>query len=148
MAETEPETPAKPVSLKNVDARIVERLGIATVLVLMAGYHFFGQDSSKQDYIQTQASENAAAIKEQAKLDREREKQQTQFMQEKLIAVVESQVTATVAQTEASKATAITNTEVAEKLGDFVDVSEKMVERFDEAIDRIESRPTASEPSQ
>lgn len=141
----------KDVNVKSIDWRVVERIGVAVVLLVLLGMHFMRQDASNQSYIQTQADKNSDAIREQQRLDREREKEQAKFMQEKLISVVESQVSATVAQTEsnrvtaaASEKTAATNEKVAEKLGEFIDVSEKMVERFDEAIDRIEASAVAA----
>lgn len=125
--------------------RIIERVGIATALLLWAGSHFFKQDESKQDYIQKEASANAAAIKEQAKLDREKEKMQAQFIQEKLIQVVESQVAATVQATKATESatqvnerSAVAQVKVAESLDKFVDTAGNLVERVDKLVEKVD----------
>jgi hypothetical protein len=126
--------------------RVVERVGVATVLLVLAGNYLLKQDASKQTHIQDEAAKNAAAIKEQTKLDREREKLQAAFIQEQLLKVVESQVTATTQATEATRIATIVNEKsaaaqikVAESLDEFVDTAGELVERFDRVVDNVQN---------
>lgn len=125
--------------------KVAERLGFATLILILAGMHFFRQDAAKQTYIQDESAKNATAIKEQAKLDREREKMQAQFIQSKLIEVVESQVAATVAATKATESatevnerSAAAQVKVAESLDSFVDTAGNLVERVDKLVEKVE----------
>lgn len=141
-----PETPTTPDVNINVKRqsdstwRIIERVGVASFMLVVLGYHFMSQDSSKQDYIQKQADANSQSIKEQARLDREEEKLRAQFIQEKLISVVETQVKATVEATvatqesrAANEQTAETNVKVVEALGKFNQTAEELVDAFKES---------------
>ncbi len=132
--------------------RTIERFGFPTVLLVALAYQVMSQDKSRQDYQQTsaaadaqavreQAAENAAAIKEQAKLDREKEKAQAAFIQERLISGLESQVAATVNATAATDRATEAQEEVATALNEFTGAATKIVERVDHLIEHVESAP-------
>lgn len=120
---------------KGVDTwRVVERIGIASVLLLALGTHFLQSDSSKQEYIQTQATEIAT----QAKLDHQEERINAQKTQEQLVEVITAQVTATTEQSAEARASRSVTEKVVTSLEKFNDNAEKLVERIDSLVEHVE----------
>lgn len=124
--------------------KVVERVGFATVLLILAGSYFFKQDESKQNYIQEEAAKNAAAIKEQAKLDREKEKMQAQFIQEKLITTLENNAAGSVETNSAMRDLSGNVKELVDKQDETIDVLKDVAHAV---IKQVEQRDAETEAS-